>query len=140
MSVIARSSTGLQVEIVAGRHQFVADEPIGTGDDTGPNPYELLLSALGACTVMTVQMYARRKNWPLSGVEVRLNTYKIHSSDCGDCSSDPKARVDIIEREVKFSGDLNPEQITRLTEIAERCPVHRTLTSETKIRTKVTGA
>jgi len=81
MSVTARSSNHVQVEITAGRHRFVADEPLDVGDDAGPDPYALLLSALGACTVMTLQMYARRKNWPLTRVEVNLNTYKIHARD-----------------------------------------------------------
>jgi putative redox protein len=135
MRIIARSSKNLQVEIVAGRHQFIADEPEGVGDDVGPNPYDLLLSALGACTVMTVQMYARRKNWPLTGVEARLHTFKIHARDCDDCATDSKARVDIIEREMIFQGELSAEQRARLLEIAERCPVHRTLTTETRIRT-----
>ena len=88
MSVIAQSSTNVQVDITAGRHRLIADEPIGVGDDAGPNPYDLLLSALGACTVMTMQMYARRKGWPLNGVEVRLSTHKIHARDCADCESD----------------------------------------------------
>ncbi len=140
MSVIARSAKGVQVEIFAGPHQFVADEPVGVGEDTGPNPYDLLLSALGACTVMTLHMYAERKEWPLRAVEVRLSTHKVHARDCGDCESKPGARVDIIEREITFQGDLTEEQVARLTEIAERCPVHRTLTSETKIRTTVVGA
>ncbi len=135
MSVVARSSTNFQVDIIAGRHHFVADEPLGVGDDAGPDPYNLLLSALGACTVMTVQMYARRKNWPLSGVEVSLSTHKVHARDCEDCESDPDARVDIIERRITFRGALTSDQVARLIEIAEHCPVHRTLTSETKIRT-----
>ncbi len=139
MSVVARSSTNVQVEITAGRHRFVADEPLGVGDDAGPNPYGLLLSALGACTVMTLQMYAQRKGWSLTGIEVRLSTHKIHARDCEDCESDPDARVDIIERELVLGGDLTPEQLARLQEMAEKCPVHRTLTSETKIRTKVVG-
>ncbi len=139
MSVIARSAKGVQVEIFAGPHQFVADEPLGVGEDTGPNPYDLLLSALGACTVMTLHMYAKRKGWPLRAVEVRLSTRKIHARDCDDCESKPASRVDIIEREMTYQGELSEEQIARLTEIAERCPVHRTLTSETKIRTTVAG-
>ena len=137
MTVIARSSTNFQVEISAGRHQFVADEPIGTGDDAGPNPYDLLLSALGACTVITLEMYAQRKHWPLSGVEVSLHTYKVHARDCDECASDPESRVDIIERSITLQGELTPEQIARLIEVADRCPVHRTLTGEIKIKTSV---
>jgi len=133
--VIARSSTNVQVEITAGRHHFVADEPLGVGDDAGPNPYELLLSALGACKVMTVQMYARRKQWPLEGVRVTLSSSRVHARDCEDCESDPDAKVDIIEVRIGFQGDLTAEQVQRLSEMSERCPVHQTLTSETKIRT-----
>ena len=137
MAVIARSSKNVQIEITVGRHRFVADEPLGVGDDAGPDPYALLLSALGACTVMTLQMYARRKNWPLTGVEVSLNTYKVHARDCEDCESNPDARVDIIERQITLRSDLTAEQVARLTEIADRCPVHRTLAGEIKIRTMV---
>lgn len=137
MKVVARSLANVQVEISAGQHQFVADEPLGVGDDQGPNPYDLLLSALGACKVMTVQMYARRKGWPLEKVEVSLSTRKVHARDCEDCESNPNARVDLVECLISFQGDLNEQQVQRLTEISERCPVHRTLTSETKIRTRL---
>lgn len=136
MKVVARSAKNLQVEIVAGRHQFIADEPIGVGDDEGPTPYDLILAALGACTVMTVEMYARLKKWPLTGVEVTLDHCKVHARDCQDCESEPAARVDVIERELKFHGDLNPDQLERLAQVATRCPVHRTLTGEIKIRTR----
>ena len=137
MNIIARSSVNVQVEIIAGNHKLLADEPHGVGDDAGPDPYALLLSSLGACKVMTVQMYARRKGWPLQDVEVQLNTRKVHAKDCEDCESDPNARVDIIECQISFQGDLTPEQIRRMADISERCPVHRTLTSETKIGTEV---
>jgi len=136
MKVTAKNTQNVRVEIQAGRHTFVADELLGVGDDAGPDPYALLLSALGACKVMTVLMYARRKDWPLEQVEVELQTYKIHARDCEDCESDPDARVDIIETSLLFTGELSPEQIQRLEEISERCPVHRTLTGEVKIRTK----
>ena len=137
MNIIARSSKNVQVQITVGRHQFLADEPLGVGDDAGPDPYALLLSALGACKVMTVRMYAQRKGWPLEDVQVSLDTRKVHAKDCEDCESDPNARVDIIHCSISFQGDLTQEQIGRLTEISEKCPVHRTLTSETKIRTVV---
>jgi putative redox protein len=137
MGVIARSIKNYQVDISTGNHQWVADEPFGVGDDTGPNPYELLLGALGACKVITVQMYARRKGWPLEGVRVALGISRIHAKDCEDCESDPDAKIDVIECEIGFQGELAPEQIQRLVEISERCPVHQTLTSETKIRTRL---
>jgi len=137
MPVTARSSTNFQVEISAGRHHFVAYEPLDVGDDAGPNPYDLLLSALGACTVMTLRMYALREGIPLTGLEVSLSTRKIHARDCEDCKSDPDARVDIIQRHIKLQGDLTPDQLAHLSEIADRCPVHRTLTGEVKIRTEV---
>lgn len=137
MIVTARSLTGYQVEINAGRHQFLADEPFDIGEDKGPNPYDLLLASLASCKIITTQMYARRKEWPLEGVEVSLSTHKIYARDCEDCESDPNAYVDIIESEVTFRGALTTEQLDRLGEIADRCPVHRTLTTETKIRSTV---
>ncbi len=137
MKVTAQSSTNVQVRIQSGRHEFIADEPLGIGDDAGPDPYSLLLSSLAACTIMTVKMYAKRKDWPLEDVEISLSTHKVHAKDCEDCESDPNARVDVIERQISFSGDLTQNQIERLTDIAGKCPVHRTLTSETVIRTTV---
>jgi putative redox protein len=137
MKVTALSSTNVQVRVKSGRHEIIADEPLDIGDDAGPDPYGLLLSSLAACTIMTVKMYANRKNWPLEDVELSLSTKKVHAKDCEDCESDPNARVDIIERQISFKGDLSPDQIDRLTDIASKCPVHRTLTSETVIRTEV---
>ena len=137
MKVTAKSSTNVQVLIKSGRHEFIADEPLGVGDDAGPDPYSLLLSSLAACTIMTVQMYARRKNWLLTDVELSLSTRKVHAKDCEDCESDPDARVDIIDRQIRLKGDLTSDQIDRLTDIASKCPVHRTLTSETVIRTEL---
>ncbi|MBE0616549.1 MAG: OsmC family protein [Proteobacteria bacterium] len=140
MAVTARSVTGLQVEIQAGRHRLVADEPVGVGDDAGPNPYDLLLAALASCTVMTVQLYARHKGWPLEGVVVTLDHQKIHARDCADCESDPSARVGVIEVRLGFRGDLTAAQVGRLLTIADRCPVHRTLAGEIKIRTALAEA
>ena len=134
MTISAHSSTNFQVQIKAGQHEFIADEPLGIGDDAGPDPYSLLLSSLAACTIMTVQMYAKRKNWPLEEVGLTLNTLKIHAKDCENCESDPNARIDLIERQISFKGNLTPDQIERLTDISSKCPVHRTLTSETVIR------
>jgi putative redox protein len=137
MTVVCRTSQRYQVEIIAGQHRLIVDEPVDIGDDAGPTPYDLLLSALGACTVITLHMYAQRKQWRLRQVEIRLNTQKIHARDCEDCESDPNAQLDLIEREIWLWGDLTADQIARLTDIADRCPVHRTLTGEIKIRTAI---
>jgi putative redox protein len=137
MGVVARGGKNMQVEIEAGRHAFLADEPLGIGDDAGPNPYDLLLSALASCTIMTLRMYANRKGWPLERVEVQLSTRKEHAKDCEICEHDSSAKMDVIERKLSLGGDLTAAQIERLTDIAERCPVHRTLTSATIIRTEV---
>ena len=129
---------GLRQSIRAGGHVLVADEPerLGGGDE-GPNPYDLLLAALGACTNMTLRMYAWRKKWPLAGVDSVLRHRKIHAQDCEECESED-GRIDVIERELTLSGDLSEQQAERLMEIADRCPVHRTLTSETVIRSRRT--
>ncbi|MHC4938915.1 MAG: OsmC family protein [Planctomycetota bacterium] len=122
-------------EITVGEHTLVADEPKSVGgDDRGPNPYDFLLAALGTCTSMTLRMYARHKKLPLERVTVKLKHHRIHAKDCEDCESE-KGFVDIIEREVKIEGDLTAEQRARMLEIADRCPVHRTLHSEVKVRT-----
>ena len=127
---------GLAQEVHAGRHVFAADEPRSVGGtDTGPTPYDLLLAALGACTTMTLRMYARRKDWPLQGVSARLRHGKIHARDCERCESD-ESRVDRIERELVLEGPLSDEQRARLLEIADRCPVHRTLMGAKEIVTR----
>jgi putative redox protein len=136
--ITAKSKDGLQVEIYTGQHDLIADEPLDAGgEDAGPSPYDFLLSSLAACTIMTLHLYARRKGWALDAVEVKLHTDRVYARDCEDCESDPNAKVDIIERELKILGDLEEDQLARLIQIADLCPVHRTLTSETKIRTKV---
>ena len=119
--------------VEAGRHRFVADEPMDVGGlDGGPGPYDLLLAALGACTSMTLRMYANRKKWPLKRTAITLSHKKIHAEDCAECETE-EGRVDRIERTVTLEGDLDADQRQRLLEIAERCPVHQTLTSETVI-------
>lgn len=134
MSIVARSLQNYQVEITAGSHTFLSDEPQDVGDDAGPNPYDLLLSSLGACVVITLHMYARRKEWPLERVEVALDMYSVEARECADCQHlDPETRVAIIEKKLSLDGDLTIEQIARLHEISDRCPVHRTLTGEIKI-------
>lgn len=124
------------VDISAGAHRLRADEPARLGGtDTGPGPYDLLLAALGACTAMTLRMYAEQKKWPLERVSVQLRHDKVHAADCAECET-REGRVDRIEREVQLVGDLDAAQRARLLEIADKCPVHRTLHSEVLVRTR----
>ena len=135
--IVSGNAAGFAQEIESGRHRLLADEPAAAGGtDTGPSPYELLLAALGSCTSMTVAMYARRKQWPLERVVVRLEHTRIHAEDCAECET-KDGMLDRIDREVGLIGPLSAEQRTRLLEIANRCPVHRTLTSEIDIRTRL---
>ena len=134
--IVCGSATGFAQEIIAGTHRLVADEPLKAGGtDTGPGPYDLLLAALGACTSMTVAMYARRKDWPLETVTISLSHSREYAADCRDCET-KEGLLDRIERGIQFSGPLTAEQKQRLLEIADKCPVHRTLTSEIDIRTQ----
>ncbi|UGY91234.1 bifunctional alpha/beta hydrolase/OsmC family protein [Streptomyces gobiensis] len=133
--VVAEVGTGsFAQEITAGPHLLQADEPSPVGTDTGPSPYDLLLAALGACTSMTVRMYAERKQWPLDHVTVTLRHDKIHAEDCANCDTQA-GQLDRIERHIRLEGNLDTTQRERLVEIAEKCPVHRTLHSEVHIRT-----
>ena len=135
--VVSGNANGLAQEIAAGPHRLVADEPREAGGtDTGPNPYDLLLAALGSCTSMTLAMYARRKQWPLQSVTVTLHHSKIYAADCESCET-KEGRLDRIERQIELVGPLDDPQRARLLEIANRCPVHRTLTSEIDIRTRL---
>jgi putative redox protein len=136
-SVVVRgSAAGFAQEIHAGPHRLHADEPLSAGGtDTGPSPYDLLLAALGACTSMTVAMYARRKAWPLEEVTVHLRHSKIYAADCAECET-REGMLDRIERDIHFAGALTAEQRSKLMEIANKCPVHRTLTSEVDIKTR----
>ncbi|MGX9392855.1 bifunctional alpha/beta hydrolase/OsmC family protein [Nitrobacteraceae bacterium UC4446_H13] len=130
----------LQQQITVGPHRMLADEPASVGgEDTGPNPYEFLLSGLGACTSMTMRMYADRKALPLDRVTVTLSHRKIHAKDCADCET-KVGMLDHIERVIAIEGDLDDEQRQRLMEIADKCPVHRTLTSEVHITTRTTDS
>lgn len=135
--VVAERGTSpfAQVVRVADRHALLADEPIGIGDDTGPAPYDLLLAALGTCTTMTMRMYADRKKWPLEHVAVRLTHDKVHAHDCAACETEV-GKVDVINRELVIEGPLDDEQRAKLLEIADKCPVHRTLHSETHVDTQ----
>ncbi len=125
--------------IRAGRHRLAADEPTESGGaDTGPNPYEYLLAGLGACTSMTLRLYADHKKWPLERVRVRLAHAKIHAQDCADCET-KDGKIDRIERRIELAGPLDEGQRQRLLEIANKCPVHRTLESEIGIVTALAG-
>jgi uncharacterized OsmC-like protein/fermentation-respiration switch protein FrsA (DUF1100 family) len=124
-----------QQEIMSGPHRFLADEPVKLGGlDSGPGPYDLVLAGLGACTSMTMRLYAERKQLPLDRVTVRLSHNKIHAEDCENCET-RTGMIDRIERVISMEGALDPEDRKRLMEIADKCPVHRTLTSEIDIRT-----
>lgn len=131
------SETGIgdfQNLVTVGRHQFLADEPVSVGGgDTGPTPYDFLLAGLGSCTAMTLRMYAGRKKWPLENVSVVLSHSKDYATDCVDC--DPKSRIDVFVREITIKGDLDTAQRERLLEIADKCPVHRTLEAKATVRT-----
>jgi len=125
-------------EIVVRQHRLASDEPTSDGGtDTGPNPYDLLLAALGSCTSMTVALYARRKGWPLEAVTVRLQLPHIHAVDAASCDN-YSALVGDIDRHIELVGDLDETQRARLLEIADKCPVHRTLRSNVHIQTRAT--
>jgi uncharacterized OsmC-like protein/alpha/beta superfamily hydrolase len=122
--------------VIVGKHRFLADEPVSAGGNgSGPNPYDYLLAGLGACTSMTIRLYADFKKLPLKHVTVRLKHDKIHAVDCENCET-KEGKIDRIDREITLEGDLTAEQRIRLMEIADKCPVHRTLTSEIDIRTR----
>jgi putative redox protein len=129
---------GLGQEVVAGHHWFALDEPaeVPGGRDAGPNPYELLLAALGGCTAMTLRIYADRQKLPLAGVRVTLRHSRIHAADCAACQTQ-EGRLTRIERVIELDGPLDSEQRSLLLHIADRCPVHRTLVSEIDIQTRL---
>jgi len=123
--------------IRSGSHALSADEPTDAGGaDTGPSPYDLLLAALGACTAITLRMYADRKRWPLEHATVRLTHERLHAKDCDECESEA-GYVSTIERAIELAGDLDADQRQRLLEIAEKCPVHRTLTGEVRVTSRL---
>jgi putative redox protein len=131
--------SGYRVEIEASGHTLISDEPLEAGGtNEGATPYDLILAALGACTAMTLRLYADRKQWPLEGVIVRLHHGRSHAADEEQCENRP-VRLDHIERTLELSGSLTDEQRVRLAEIAERCPVHRTLDAGVRITTRLSA-
>lgn len=134
--VVERGTGAFAVDIRAGRHQWIGDEPASVGgDDLGPGPYDMLIAALGACTAMTLRMVARQKKWPLDKVVVELAHGKVHAKDCAECQT-RDGKVDRIERVITMTGALDAQQRQRLLEIADKCPVHRTLHSEVLVVTR----
>jgi len=132
--VVHGSAHSFRQEVVVGKHNLVADEPISAGgSDAGPDPYDYLLTGLGACTSMTVGLYARRKQIPLENITVLLWHSRIYARDCEECET-KDGMLDRIDVEVELTGPLSTEQHAKLMEIAAKCPVHRTLTSEINIR------
>ena len=128
------SAARFKQEVIAGKHRLLADEPESAGgSDAGPDPYDYLLTALGICTSMTVGLYARRKNLPLQTIKVSLWHSRIYAKDCEECET-KEGMLDRIDVEVELTGSLSAEQHAKLMEIAGKCPVHRTLTSEINIR------
>ncbi len=131
--VVNSEPSGLLQTIRIGPHRLQSDEPPDSGNDGGPDPYELLLAALGACTSMTLRMYADRKQWPLQRVQVRLGHSRIYAEDCAACET-TEGMLDQIDVEISLIGDLSESQRQRLMQIADHCPVHRTLLGEIQIR------
>lgn len=131
--VYVKYQKNLQHEVKMNGYTLILDEPKDVGGDAkGPSPYETMLAALGACTSMTMLMYARRKGWDLKDIEIDLSHEKMHAEDCETCET-KTGRLDKITRNIRVKGDLNEEQKNKLLEIAEKCPVHRTLTNENVI-------
>ena len=130
--------TPFKTTLSAGEHELIADEPesVEGGTDQGPDPYDYLLMSLGSCTVMTVKMYARRKEWKLDDVYLELKHNKRHDEDCKNCE-EKESKIDVIEKELIIEGDLSQEQLDKLLDISKKCPVHRTLLSDIKIESSI---
>jgi putative redox protein len=132
--VVRGGATDFRQEVTAGKHHFVADEPVNVGGgDAGPDPYDYLLASLGICTSMTAGLYARRNKWPLENVTVSLWHSRIYAKDCEECDT-KDGMLDRIDVEVELTGPLTAEQHAKLMDVAAKCPVHKTLTSEINIR------
>lgn len=135
--VVHGKADGFVQEVTAGMHRLAVDEPkTAGGTETGPDPYALLLASLGACTSMTIGAYARRKKWPLDAVTVVLSHSRAHATDCKECENKER-KLDRVEREIALHGALSPEQQARLLEIADRCPLHRTLAAGIEVETSL---
>jgi len=135
--IVHGTAAGFAQEIEIGSHELFADEPVSYGGtDTGASPYDLILAALGACTSMTIGLYARKRSWPLEKITVSLKHSKIHAKDCEECET-KEGQIDRIELDVQLTGSLTEEQRAKLMEIAAKCPVHQTLTSEINIKSRL---
>lgn len=127
---------GFRTELNAAGHRSVADEPIELGGtDQGPSPYGLLSAALASCTAMTLHLYAKAKKWPLREIRVFVRHSKVHEKDCEECETNPKAMVDRLERQIRIDGDLTDEIRAKLLQIADKCPLHRTLQASVRVET-----
>ncbi|TGE19336.1 OsmC family protein [Hymenobacter elongatus] len=127
----------LLADVQAGRHTYFVDEPVASGgQDRGPTPYDLLLSALGACTAITLRLYATQKKWPLHGIEVRLSHQRVHEQDCQQCEQ-PGQMLEEVQKELRLIGPLTEEQRQRLEAISQKCPVQKTLLSSLRIVTQL---
>src|SRR5256885_7103149 len=135
--IVHGNAAGFAQEIEIGSHELFADEPVSYGGtDTGASPYDLILAALGACTSMTIGLYARKRGWPLEKITVSLRHSKIHAIDCEECET-KEGKINRIELDIQLTGSLTDEQRAKLIEIAGKCPVHQTLTSEINIKTRL---
>lgn len=134
--IVDGDAKGFAQKVQVGSHHLTADEPVSYGGtDSGPSPYDLILAALGACTSMTIGLYARKRTWPVEKITVSLWHSKIHAKDCDDCET-KDGRIDRIEMEIHLDGALSDEQRAKLMEVAGKCPIHQTLTHEINIKTR----
>ena len=135
-AIVRGDAKGFVQSVQIGSHQITPDEPVSYGGtDKGPSPYDLILAALGSCTSMTIGLYARKRGWPVDKITVSLWHTKIHAHDCDDCET-KEGRIDRIEMEIHLDGPLTDEQRAKLMEVANKCPVHQTLTSEINIKAR----